>query len=198
VCKPKLAVPAWRPDRFRSGPGKCIRWSLLDPDDFHAHSFTVRINIGLAARKTYGEHPGVRYQLGHHVVTQGFLQYDVAPGHAPGNHLADKVIVDDFGKVDLRVGVVLTAELVPGADKLLRLAVDLGEERPRNVFAGIRQAYPEPARLVGKRVAVVANLAPRKMKFGVSEGMILAAGPGGADVWVLEAPADAPAGALIK
>jgi len=84
------------------------------------------------------------------------------------------ITIDDFGKLDLRVGVIKEAGTVEGAKKLLKLQVDLGEERPRQVFAGIRSAYPEPQALVGKRVIVVANLKPREMKWGLSEGMILA------------------------
>ncbi len=86
----------------------------------------------------------------------------------------DQITIDDFGKLDLRVAVIREASLVKGADKLVRLAVDLGEGRFRQVFAGIRKAYPEPETLVGKKVIVVANLKPRKMKFGLSEGMVLA------------------------
>ncbi|MEW5849004.1 MAG: methionine--tRNA ligase [Myxococcota bacterium] len=89
------------------------------------------------------------------------------------------ITIDDFGKVDLRVGLVTEASLVEGADKLLRLTVDLGELGTRNIFAGIRKAY-SPEQMKGKRVIVVANLAPRQMKFGVSEGMVLAAEDGGA------------------
>jgi glutaminyl-tRNA synthetase len=89
---------------------------------------------------------------------------------------AAEIVIEDFAKVDLRVGLVQKAEPIEGADKLLRLAIDVGEERPRNVFAGIRAAYPDPAALVGKRVAVVVNLKPRQMKWGVSEAMVLAAG----------------------
>jgi methionyl-tRNA synthetase len=80
----------------------------------------------------------------------------------------------------LRVGVVREASLVEGANKLIRLMVDLGEGRLRQVFAGIRSAYPEPEKLIGAQVLVVANLKPRRMKFGVSEGMVLA-GHGGED-----------------
>ncbi len=121
-----------------------------------------------------------------------------APAERPPiEPLRPEIGIDDFAKLDLRVGLVLQAELVPGADKLLALTVDLGEARPRNIFAGIRLAY-EPASLVGKRIAVVANLAPRKMRFGVSEGMLLAAGPGGKDVWVLEASPAAPPGSVIR
>jgi methionyl-tRNA synthetase len=96
---------------------------------------------------------------------------DLAPQKA-------EITIDDFAKLDLRVGVVREAGLVEGAKKLVRLGVDLGEGRLRQVFAGIRAAYPEPAVLVGRKVLVAANLAPRQMKFGLSEGMILA-GSGG-------------------
>lgn len=89
---------------------------------------------------------------------------------------AGEIGIEEFGKVDLRVGLVKEAGLVEGADKLIRVLVDLGEGRDRQIFAGLRQSYPDPSVLVGKRVVVVANLKPRQMKFGLSEGMILAAG----------------------
>lgn len=95
-----------------------------------------------------------------------------------------QITIEEFAKVDLRVAQVVAAEEVPGAEKLLRLELSLGGENRRTVFAGIKEAY-RPAELVGKLVIVVANLAPRKMRFGVSEGMILAAGPGGKDVFLL-------------
>lgn len=82
--------------------------------------------------------------------------------------------LDDFTKVDLRIARIVSAEHVEGADKLLRLQLDIGEAKPRQVFAGIKQAY-DPATLVGRHTVMVANLAPRKMKFGLSEGMVLAA-----------------------
>lgn len=88
--------------------------------------------------------------------------------------LGPEITLDDFRKIDLRVGIVRHASLVEGADKLVRLMVDLGEGRLRQIFAGIRSAYPEPEKLNGKKVMVVANLKPRQMKFGLSEGMILA------------------------
>jgi len=97
--------------------------------------------------------------------------------------IAEEISFDEFMKVDLRVGRVVKAELVDGADKLLRLELDLGGQI-RTVLAGIRQAY-EPDQLVGRLMIVAANLAPRKMKFGLSEGMILAAGAGGKDVYAL-------------
>ena len=109
-----------------------------------------------------------------------------------------EISVEELAKVDLRVGLVLSADLVEGADKLLKLSIDLGEPKgPRTIFAGLRSAY-EPAALIGKRVVVVANLKPRKMRFGISEGMVLAAGPGGKDIWVLGVPDGAPPGSEIK
>ncbi len=93
---------------------------------------------------------------------------------APGTGL---ISIDDLSKVELKTGKILTAELVEGADKLLRITLDLGEEKPRNVIAGIRAAY-QPEDLIGLHVVAVANLQPRKMKFGISEAMLLAAGEG--------------------
>jgi len=91
---------------------------------------------------------------------------------------AAEIAIDDLNKVELRVGIVREASHVPEAQKLIKLMVDLGEGRLRQIFTGLRQYYPDPAALVGKRVAVVANLKPRQMKFGLSEGMILAGGGG--------------------
>lgn len=88
--------------------------------------------------------------------------------------IADTIAIDDFAKVDLRVGEVLACQYVEGSDKLLQFTVNLGFET-RNIFSGIRKAYAEPEKLVGRKVIVVANLAPRKMRFGVSQGMIVCA-----------------------
>ena len=94
--------------------------------------------------------------------------------------VSGEITVDDFSKIDLRAGIVRDASLVEGADRLIRLMVDIGEGRSRQVFAGIRPAYPDPNVLVGKNVVLVANLKARKMKVGISEGMILAGvGDGG-------------------
>jgi len=98
--------------------------------------------------------------------------------------LADEITIDDFAKIDLRVARVVSAEDVPEARKLLKLTLSLGGEEQRTVFAGIKAAY-EPEKLVGRLVMMVANLAPRQMKFGLSEGMVCASGPGGADVFLL-------------
>ena len=110
--------------------------------------------------------------------------------------IAETVEFADFAKTDLRVVRIVKAEHVEGADKLLRLTLDLGGET-RNVFAGIKSAY-NPEDLEGRMTVMVANLAPRKMKFGVSEGMVLAAGPGGKDIFVLNPDAGAQPGMRVK
>jgi len=94
-----------------------------------------------------------------------------------------EISFDDFAKIDLRIAKIIKAEAVEKADKLLQLTVDIGGET-RNIFAGIKSAY-SPEQLEGKLTVVVANLAPRKMRFGISEGMVLAAGPGGEELWIL-------------
>ena len=109
---------------------------------------------------------------------------------------SDTISIDDFTKVDLRVARITHAEAVEGADKLLRLTLDLGGET-RNVFAGIKAAYTAEE-LVGRHVVAVANLAPRKMRFGVSEGMVLASGPGGSDIFLLSVDDGAVPGMRIK
>ncbi len=106
------------------------------------------------------------------------------------------ISIDDFMKVDLRIARIEKAEPVEGADKLLALTLDVGDST-RQVFAGIKSAY-EPDGLVGRHVIVVANLAPRKMRFGVSEGMVLAAGPGGEDIFLLSPDDGAKAGMRVK
>jgi methionyl-tRNA synthetase len=108
----------------------------------------------------------------------------------------DYISIDDFMKVDLRIAKIEKAEPVEGADKLLSLTLDVGKSQ-RQVFAGIKAAY-EPDSLVGRHVIVVANLAPRKMRFGVSEGMVLAAGPGGADIFLLSPDDGAKPGMRVK
>ena len=109
--------------------------------------------------------------------------------------IADEIEFDDFAKVDLRVALIKNAEHVDGAKKLLKLTLDLGFEE-KQVFSGIKSAY-SPEDLTGKLTVMVANLKPRKMKFGMSEGMVLAAGPGGKDIWLLEPHAGAQPGMRI-
>jgi len=108
-----------------------------------------------------------------------------------------EVTIDDFAKLDLRIARIVNAEHVDGADKLLKLTVDLGEENTRTIFAGIRSAY-EPAALVGRLTLVFANLKPRKMRFGISEGMVLAAGAGGKEIFILSPDSGAAPGMKVK
>jgi len=107
-----------------------------------------------------------------------------------------RISIEAFAKLDLRIARIDAAEIVDGADKLLKLTVDLGGER-RTVFAGIRAAY-DPAKLVGRLTVLVANLEPRKMRFGTSEGMVLAAGPGGGDIFLIAPDAGATPGMKVK
>jgi methionyl-tRNA synthetase len=119
------------------------------------------------------------------------------PTTAPPTAPAARISIDEFLRVDLRVAKVLDAQLITGADKLLQLRLDVGELGERQIFAGIRSAY-DPASLVGRLIVVVANLEPRKMRFGTSEGMMLAAGPGGADIFVLSPDTGAAPGMRVK
>ena len=119
------------------------------------------------------------------------------PSAAAATAPAARISIDEFLRVDLRVAKVLDAQLITGADKLLKLRLDVGELGERQIFAGIRSAY-DPASLVGRLIVVVANLEPRKMRFGMSEGMMLAAGPGGADIFVLSPDTGAAPGMRVK
>ncbi len=115
----------------------------------------------------------------------------------PVKPIAPQITIDDFAKVDLRVAKVLTAEAVEGSDKLLRLTLDAGEGKPRQIFSGIKKAVA-PEALVGKSLVIVANLAPRKMRFGVSEGMVVcAANPDDSLAMVFAEPAALP-GATVQ
>jgi len=110
---------------------------------------------------------------------------------------AEYISIDDFTKVDLRIARIANAEHVEGAEKLLKLTLDIGEEKPRQVFAGIKSAY-DPAALVGRLTVMVANLAPRKMKFGMSEGMVLAASDERGGPFILSPDAGAELGMRVK
>jgi len=110
--------------------------------------------------------------------------------------ISDEINFDDFAKLDLRIARIVAASHVDGANKLLQLTLDLGGDT-RNVFAGIKSAY-QPEDLEGKLTVMVANLAPRKMRFGLSEGMVLAAGPGGSELFVLNPDEGAQPGMRVK
>ena len=119
-----------------------------------------------------------------------------ANGELASDPISEEIDYEQFAKVDLRVATIVAAEHVKGADKLLQLTLDLGGEQ-RNVFAGIKSAY-DPDQLVGRQTVMVANLKPRKMRFGLSEGMVLAAGPGGSELFVLSPDQGANAGMRVK
>ncbi|WP_339650247.1 methionine--tRNA ligase [Halopseudomonas pelagia] len=128
---------------------------------------------------------------------------ETAPAAVVGNGeltkepIAAEIDFNTFAAVDLRVALIEKAEFVEGADKLLRLTLDIGDAK-RNVFSGIKSAYPDPSKLEGKLTLYVANLAARKMKFGLSEGMVLAAGPGGDEIYLLSPDAGAKPGQRVK
>jgi methionyl-tRNA synthetase len=110
---------------------------------------------------------------------------------------APQITIDEFAKIDLRIARIVNAEPVNGADKLLKLTLDVGEDRHRTVFAGIKSAY-DPAQLIGRLTPMVANLAPRKMKFGLSEGMVLAASGEGPGIFLLSPDSGAQPGMRVK
>lgn len=111
--------------------------------------------------------------------------------------ISDTIAIDDFVKIDLRVARIVNAQAVEGADKLVQLTLDIGAGETRQVFAGIKAAY-SPESLIGRQTVMVANLAPRKMRFGLSEGMVLAAGPGGSDIFLLSPDEGAQPGMRVK
>ncbi|WP_350304515.1 methionine--tRNA ligase [Photorhabdus viridis] len=111
--------------------------------------------------------------------------------------IQDTITFDDFAKVDMRVALIKQADFVEGSDKLLKLTLDLSGET-RQVFSGIRSSYPDPKALEGRLTIMVANLAPRKMRFGISEGMVMAAGPGGKDIFLLSPDSGAQPGMQVK
>ncbi|KQZ67923.1 MULTISPECIES: methionine--tRNA ligase [unclassified Lysobacter] len=121
-----------------------------------------------------------------------------ATAPATAGNAAATIGIDDFAKLDLRVGKVLACEFVEGSDKLLRFELDAGDLGKRQIFSGIRGSYAEPDKLVGRNVVFIANLAPRKMRFGLSEGMILSAGFDGDGLHLLDADSGAQPGMPVK
>ena len=129
--------------------------------------------------------------------SQGAPAAPAGNGELTKDPLSPEIEFDTFAAVDLRVALIVKAEAVEGADKLLRLTLDIGDEQ-RNVFSGIKSAYPDPAKLEGRLTMMIANLKPRKMRFGVSEGMVMAAGPGGEEIYLLSPDSGAKPGQRIK
>lgn len=156
-----------------------------------------KVNAMIEASKTAAE----KEQKGKKMTEAAPNSNNAAPGATAPAVGGTTIDIDTFGKIDLRIGKIVKAEAIPEADKLLKLQIDLGPLGTRQVFAGIKAAY-DPATLEGRLTVVVANLAPRKMKFGMSEGMVLAAsdpaGPGGKDLFILSPDAGAKPGDRVK
>ncbi|MCL8323459.1 methionine--tRNA ligase [Providencia thailandensis] len=121
----------------------------------------------------------------------------VLTGPLADDPIQETITFDDFAKIDLRIALIKQADFVEGSDKLLKLQLDIGGET-RQVFSGIRSAYPDPKVLEGRLTVMVANLAPRKMRFGLSEGMVMAAGPSGKDIYLLSPDSGAQPGMQVK
>jgi len=158
----------------------------LDPKRIEAMVEASRESLGAPAPETAKKKP---------------VNDTAKPAAAPAAVTADApatIAIDDFAKLDLRIGKVLACEFVDGSDKLLRFELDAGALGKRQIFSGIRAAYGEPEKLLGRNVVFIANLAPRKMRFGLSEGMILSAGDGGSDLFLLDADQGAQPGATVR
>jgi methionyl-tRNA synthetase len=160
-------------------------------------ALAVRLDLKAVARLVEPEAPAPVTSVSAPAAPVNGGASDAATLAAAASVEGNLISIDDFLRIDLRVAKILAAEFIVGADKLLRLRVDVGELGEREIFAGIRAAY-DPAALVGRLIVVVANLEPRTMRFGVSEGMMLAAGPGGKDIFALSADSGAAPGMRVK
>ncbi len=166
----------------------------VDPKQVVAMIEASKDSLGAAAEPTAASTKPAKA-----IATEGSPFLGVAEA-APTKEDAQSAIIsiEDFAKLDLRIGKVLECAFVEGSDKLLRFKLDAGELGERQIFSGIRAAYEEPEKLIGRNVVFIANLAPRKMRFGLSEGMILSAGNGGADLKLLDVDAGAQPGATVR
>jgi methionyl-tRNA synthetase len=177
----------WRDAEYLLPPAHLINayehlMQRIDPKQIDAlvaaNRESLEPTVAAAPAPTSESHSPQRHAQ-HQQATSPSPQPSPARGEgASGGAFAPVIGIDDFAKVDLRVARIADAQHVEGADKLIRLTLDLGADGTRNVFAGIKSAY-DPAQLVGRLTVMVANLAPRKMKFGMSEGMVLAASDDG-------------------
>lgn len=147
----------------------------------------------LAKRIEQQEIDAMKNEIANEITPANTTNTNTNSNHPP---IKDKITIDDFAKIDLRIAKIIHAEHVEGAEKLLRLEVEIGNEK-RQIFAGIKSAY-QPEQLINKLTVVVANLEPRQMRFGLSEGMVLAAGPGGKDLWLLNPDSGAESGMMVK
>jgi methionyl-tRNA synthetase len=131
-------------------------------------------------------------------VATGNAETPASPSPQPLASSPGSISIDDFARLDLRIGTVLECGFIDGSDKLLRFLLDAGVLGQRQIFSGIRAAYPEPEKLIGRKVVFIANLAPRKMRFGVSEGMILSAGGDDGKLFLLDVDSGAQPGMPVK
>jgi len=187
------SIAAYEPLATRLDPKAVAR--LVEPDAAAAPGAPPAAVRGTAAPGAVPAVPGAAHAAARGSSAGGAS--DAAALAAAAAVEGNLISIDDFLRVDLRVARVLRADLVAGADKLLKLRVDLGDLGEREILAGIRAAY-DHASLVGRLIVVVANLEPRKMRFGTSEGMMLAAGPGGKEIFVLSPDSGAVPGMRIK
>lgn len=168
---------------------KCLNISELDFDNFSQKVENHKLNEfeHLISR--------IEKEKVQTMMEQSVSEQKPAVNRVLDEPLAEECSIDDFMKVDLRVAKILKAEQVEGADKLLRLELEIGDVK-KQVFAGIKSAY-QPDSLIGRLVVCVANLKPRKMKFGMSEGMVCAAGAGGKEIFLLSPDSGAKSGDRI-
>jgi methionyl-tRNA synthetase len=170
----------------------------IDPKNIEAMIETSKESLQPSAPASSSPHPALRARRSAPPLPQageGDKRAQTATSATPESRT---ISIDDFAKLDLRIGKVLACEAVEGSDKLLRFELDAGDLGKRQIFSGIKAAYSDPAKLVGRNVVFIANLAPRKMRFGLSEGMILSAGGGGTDLFLLDADDGASPGAPVK
>jgi len=187
--QPILPVMAQRVEAFLAVPA--MRWdSISTPLTAH----TIKPFTPLMTRVEQERIDAMLEDSREHLA--GGTAAPPADGPLAKDPIAETIDIGDFAKIDLRVARIAKAAPVDGADKLLQLTLDLGGEQ-RNVFAGIKSAY-SPQDLEGRLTVMVANLAPRKMRFGVSEGMVLAAGPGGSELFILHPDSGAQPGMKVK
>jgi methionyl-tRNA synthetase len=151
-----------------------------------------------ASKETLQPAQGIANQAATAPQAASVAAQSLSAGEQPAAGAPAQVSIDDFARLDLRIARVIECGFVDGADKLLRFRLDAGELGERQIFSGIRAAYGEPEQLVGRHVVFIANLAPRKMRFGISEGMILSAGSGGSELFLLDVDNGAVAGMPVK
>jgi len=188
--KPVLPRMAAQAEQFLGGP-------LLDWDDMQRPLLAVKINTYEPLATRIDTAAVARMLEANRPQETTIKAADPVKATQAEATEAGEATIEDFAKLDLRIAKIVHAEHVEGADKLLKLTIDLGEDKTRTIFSGIRSAY-EPSTLVGKLTLVFANLKPRKMRFGVSEGMVLAAGPGGKDIFLLSPDSGALPGMKVK